>query len=362
VSVWGRLYRGETSFNFVGRQAWGFGLSIFLIVLALISIGVRGLNLGLDFRGGVAWEIPTEELQVSAVREVLLVNSIDVTTAKIQELRGGEGRRVRVQTSIQTDEVRLAVKGQLASRAGIEASEVSESLVSSSWGRSLTEKAIRALLIFFVMVSIFIAWRFEWRMALSAFGAMVHDVLITVGIYALFGFLVTPATVVAFLTILGYSLYDTIVIFDRVHDNAKRLGSTRASYGDVVNVSLNQVLMRSLNTTVSSLLPVASLLVVGSWLLGAVTLREFAIALLIGLILGAYSSIYVAAPLLALLKERETRYAATKGVLHLGEEMQRLMGTGREEIKRIKAEPLDGAARATSALNHPPRPRKNKRR
>jgi len=216
--------------------------------------------------------------------------------------------------------------------------------------------------VFFVLVSLFIAWRFEWKMAVAAFAAMVHDVVISVGVYSVFGFLVTPATVVAFLTILGYSLYDTIVVFDRVHDNAIRLGSSRVSYGDVVNVSMNQVLMRSLNTTISSLLPVISLLVVGSWMLGAVTLREFAIALLVGLFFGAYSSIFIAAPLLAVYKSREPRYAATKNVLHLGDEMQRLMGSGREDTKRIKADPLDGMARVTSALSHPPRPRKNKRR
>lgn len=362
MSAWGRLYRGETAFNFIGRQAWGFGFSLFLIVISVLAIGWRGLNLGLDFQGGVAWEMPTEQLQVSEVRAILGANGIEASTAKIQELRGSEGRRVRVQTSSQTDEVRLIVKTELAERAGIETSDVSESLVSSSWGRSLTEKAGRALVIFFVLVSIFIAWRFEWRMALAAFGAMVHDVLITVGLYALFGFLVTPATVVAFLTILGYSLYDTIVIFDRIHDNAKRLGSARASYNDVVNVSLNQVLMRSLNTTISSLLPVVSLIVVGSWLLGAVTLREFAIALLIGLVLGAYSSIYTAAPLLALIKRRDPRHESTKSVVHVGEDMRRLMGSGRDETKRVQAEPLSGVARATSVLNHPPRPRKNKRR
>jgi preprotein translocase subunit SecF len=362
MSVFGRLYRGETTIDFVGRRKWGFGFSGLLVLVSLFSLGFRGLNLGIDFEGGVSWELSTETVQIGDVEEILAANGIEATTAKIQELSGSDGRRLRVQTADQAEEVRLAVKQQLAERAEVETQEVSEARVSSSWGSSLTNKAIRALLVFFVLVSLFIAWRFEWKMAVAAFAAMVHDVVISVGVYSVFGFLVTPATVVAFLTILGYSLYDTIVVFDRVHDNAIRLGSSRVSYGDVVNVSMNQVLMRSLNTTISSLLPVISLLVVGSWLLGAVTLREFAIALLVGLFLGAYSSIFIAAPLLAAYKSREPRYAATKNVLHLGDEMQRLMGSGREETKRIVAEPVDGLARVTSALTHPPRPRKNKRR
>lgn len=362
MSVWGRLYRGETTVNFVGRRNWGLGFSALLVIVSFLSLGFRGLNLGIDFEGGVSWEFSTETVQISDVEEILSSNGVEVATAKIQELSGSDGRRLRVQTADQTVDVRLAVKEKLAERAGIETQDVSEARVSSSWGSSLTNKAVRALLVFFVLVSLFIAWRFEWKMAVAAFAAMLHDVVISVGVYSVFGFLVTPATVVAFLTILGYSLYDTIVVFDRVHDNALRMGSSRVSYGDVVNVSMNQVLMRSLNTTISSILPVLSLLVVGSWLLGAVTLREFAIALLVGLLLGAYSSIFIAAPLLAVYKSREPRYAATKNVLHLGEEMQRLMGSGREDSKRIKAEPLDGVARATSALTHPPRPRKNKRR
>ena len=362
MSVFGRLYRGETTIDFVGRRKWGFYFSGLLVLVSLFSLGFRGLNLGIDFEGGVSWELSTETVQIGDVEEILAANGIEATTAKIQELSGSDGRRLRVQTADQTEDVRLAVKQQLAERAEVESQDVSEARVSSSWGSSLTNKAVRALLVFFVLVSLFIAWRFEWKMAVAAFAAMVHDVVISVGVYSVFGFLVTPATVVAFLTILGYSLYDTIVVFDRVHDNAIRLGSSRVSYGDVVNVSMNQVLMRSLNTTISSLLPVISLLVVGSWLLGAVTLREFAIALLVGLFLGAYSSIFIAAPLLAVYKAREPRYAATKNVLHLGDEMQRLMGTGREETKRIAAEPVDGVARATSALTHPPRPRKNKRR
>ena len=167
---------------------------------------------------------------------------------------------------------------------------------------------MRALVIFLVLVALFIAWRLEWRMALAAIIAMIHDVLISVGVYSVFGFEVTPATVVAFLTILGFSLYDTIVVFDKVNENTERFSGSRVPYADVINVSMNQVLMRSLNTSIAAVLPVLSLLILGSGILGAVTLREFSLALLVGLITGSYSSIFVASPLLAMFKEREPRY------------------------------------------------------
>lgn len=364
MSVFGRLYRGETTANFVGRRWWGFGLSILLIVVSVGSLLTRGLNLGIDFEGGVSWELVTEDVSVAAVEGVLEDNGIDPTSAKIQELRGADGRRLRVQVAEQAEAVEVAVRADLAELAGIDEQDVSVSSVSSTWGRSITEKAVRALLVFFVLVSLFIAWRFEWKMALAAFAAMVHDVIISVGVYSVTGFSVTPATVVAFLTILGYSLYDTIVVFDKVHDNAKRFGASRVSYGDVVNVSMNQVLMRSLNTTISAVLPVLSLLVIGSLVMGVVSLQEFALALLVGLALGAYSSIYIAAPMLAVLKEREARYAPMRGQLHLGAEMAALAGSTQNErsVPRRGGASADSVRSAPTGLTHPPRPRKKKRR
>ena len=174
--------------------------------------------------------------------------------------------------------------------------------MSSSWGEQITRKAAIALLVFLLLFSIVIAIRFEWRMALAAIIAMLHDVVIAAGIYSVFGFEVTPPTVIAFLTILGYSLYDTIVVFDRVKENERRIIASGMGAADLVNVSTNQVLMRSLNTSISALLPVVSLLVVGAWVLGQVTLREFALALFIGILTGAYSSIFVATPVLGVLK------------------------------------------------------------
>ena len=244
--------------------------------------------------------------------------------------------------------------------------------MSSTWGRSITDKAIRALVISLVLMSVFITWRLEWRMAIAALAAMLHDVLISVGVYSVFGFQVTPATVIAFLTILGYSLYDTIVVFDKVKENSTRFAGTRVPYADIINVSMNQTLMRSLNTTISSVLPVLSLLIVGSWIMDATTLREFAIALLVGMITGAYSSIFIASPLLTYLHQREPRYRSEIGHHATGGELERLVLGGSPITKRdrrragdadvVAATPVVAAALTPhEALNHPPRPRKKKR-
>jgi preprotein translocase subunit SecF len=207
-------------------------------------------------------------------------------------------------------------------------------------------------------------------MALSAIAAMVHDVGISVGVYSVFNLEVTPATVVAFLTILGFSLYDTIVVFDKVHDNNERFSGSKVSYGDIVNVSMNQVLMRSLNTSIAALLPVLSLLVLGSGVFGAIALREFALALLVGLATGAYSSIYIATPLLGLLKERSDQYRPMRGHLSLGIDMAHLMHTGTPVGKRASARAASDASQGVipapaaveTLLSHPPRPRKKSRR
>lgn len=369
-----RLYRGETTFNFVGRRWWGFGFSIVLLSLTVGSLAFRGLNLGIDFTGGVAWEVPSTTVSVGEVEDVLSAQGIDVAGAKVQELTGAGGRRIRVQVGDQPADTVAAVRSGLATAAGVNSDAIGVASVSSSWGRSITEKAVRALLVFFVLVSLFIAWRFEWKMALAAFASLVHDVAISVGVYSLTGVTVTPATVVAFLTILGYSLYDTIVVFDKVHDNAERLSSSRVPYGDVVNLSMNQVLMRSLNTSVAAILPVLSLLLLGSVAFGVESLRDFSLALFVGLALGAYSSIYVAAPLLALLKMREPRWAGDMSRLKTGEAMAELGRQRRgSEARREQAAdvdrsrdtapaPVESASTVTAVLAHPPRPRKKKRR
>ena len=369
--MFSRLYRGETTFNFVGRRWWGFGISIAFVVVTFISLFAQGLNLGIDFKGGVAWEVPATTITIEDVRTILDANNIPTADAKIQVLNGADGKRIRAQVGEISTETRTVVQTALSAKAQVDVQEVSVASVSSSWGRSITEKAVRALLIFFVIVSMYIAWRFEWKMAVAAILAMVHDVLISVGVYATFGFSVTPATVIAFLTILGFSLYDTIVVFDKVHENTTRYSASKVSYGDIINVSMNQVLMRSINTSLAAVLPVLSLLVLGSWIMGAIALQEFALALLVGLLLGAYSSIYIATPLLAVFKGRELKFRSLEGSLRLGDEMARLGATSKKVVSRTQGDAATTSTQsdidretvlASSALSHPPRPRKNRRR
>jgi preprotein translocase subunit SecF len=370
-SPFGRLFRGETAVDFYGRRRRGFTVSLVLLVVSLVSLFTRGLELGLDFEGGVAWQVPaTATMDVDVARDVLRDNGLDPANAKIQKLSNASEETVRIQVADQPADVTEAVQNALATTAGVASADVSVTSVSSSWGRAITEKAVRALVIFLVLVTIYISWRFEWRMALAAIVAMAHDVIISVGVYSVLQFEVTPATVVAFLTILGYSLYDTIVVFDKVQDNVKHFAGTRMQIADIVNVSTNQVLMRSINTSISSLLPVLSLLILGSGVFGAVTLREFAIALLVGMLTGAYSSLFVATPLVALLKRREAKFASLVGPHSTGEALRTMvvsgLPSGARAARRVEATegvPMAGRAESpTAVLTHPPRPRKKRRR
>ena len=380
----GRLYRGETTFDFIGRRVIGFAVSLIIIVAGAGSLLFQGLDLGIDFRGGVAWEVPSGgpsgELTDEDARAVLDANNIESTSAKIQFLTGTELQIMRVQVGDQPEQTRLAVQKSFAQLVKVPVEEVSVASVSSSWGRSITEKALRALIVFFVVVSLYISWRLEWKMALTAIIAMAHDVIISVGVYSLLGFEVTPATVVAFLTILGFSLYDTVVVFDRVLENSKKFAASRQSFANIANISTNEVLARSLNTTLASALPVVSLLVVGSFILGAKSLEDFAVALLVGMLAGTYSSIFVAVPLLDIFKQNEPKYKPLKGQIAVGAAMSELMGHGdiarlavtkssrssssnATEASSVTNEELIAQAeqRATSVLTHPPRPRKKRR-
>ena len=347
---WGRLYHGETGIDFYGRRRRGFMFSLVLIVISLASLFTKGINLGLDFEGGVAWQVPSsQDFGTDETRAILDANGVETSNAKIQVLQSGSQEFVRVQVGDQTLEVRQKVQQELATAAGVETAEVSVSSVSSSWGRAITEKAVRALIIFLVLVAIYIAWRFEWRMAISAILAMAHDVLVSVGIYSVFSFEVTPATIVAFLTILGYSLYDTIVVFDKVQENIKRFEATRTPVADIVNVSTNQVLMRSINTSVAAILPVLSLLVLGSEILGAIALREFSVALLVGITTGAYSSIFIATPLLAILKEGETRFKTLRGSHTTGPALVQMVVSGTTvSARRSRQDAAEGAEPSSS--------------
>jgi preprotein translocase subunit SecF len=370
----GRLYHGETRVDFMGRKWWGIGASMALILVTIISLLTQGLNLGLDFEGGVQWEVPSAHITDAQARAVLTANGVNAADAKIVTVSASGVKRLRIQTPAQTTAVRQKVSEDLAKSAQVSVNEISTNSVTAAWGTEITKKAVRALVVFIILVALFIAWRFEWAMALSAITAMLHDVLISVGIYSLLQLEVTPATVIAFLTILGFSLYDTIVVFDKVDENTARFAGARLPYDDVINVSMNQVLMRSLNTSLAAVLPVLSLLVVGAGILGAISLREFALALFVGLITGSYSSIFIASPLLAWLKGRTPKYRSLRAPRAIGIDLERLVMGGspaaRREAQRLRSAAHTGdTATAVLApatpevvLSHPPRPRKKKRR
>jgi preprotein translocase subunit SecF len=310
-----RLYRGQTQFDFINRWRYWFAISGTIIVIGMVALGVRGLNFSIDFKGGVVWEVPTSQ-SVADVRAQLGKVDPVLSQSQITQLTnhatGQKSIEVQAPGDItgKTTEIN-AVTDQLARTAKppVTTDQVSLNAIGPSWGSDITNKAIEAVVVFLVLISISIAIYFETKMAIAALIALLHDMLITVGIYALSGFQVSPDTVIAFLTVLGYSLYDTIVVFDKVKENTRGLASTnRVTYTDVVNLSMNQVLARSINTSFVAVMPVFCILVVGSWILGASALNDFGLALFIGLLSGAYSSIFIASPILALLKEREPRY------------------------------------------------------
>lgn len=295
-------FRGQREFHvdLIGRRRWWFLLSGGLLALSLVGLGVRGLNLGIDFRGGAILEYENRRgVTADQVRRTLA--SFDRGEAVVQVV-GDEEISVRME-SLGTD--RAEILEALARQAGVSPSDVNVSDIGPRWGEQISRKALQGLLIFLVIVSIYISFRFEWKMALGGIVALVHDLLITAGFYALVGREVTPETVIAILTILGYSLYDTVVIYDKIKENAESKALVaRESYGGVVNLSLNQVLMRSVNTSITTLFPIGALL-----LFGGETLKNFAFALFVGTAVGTYSSIFVAAPVLTILKEREPTLA-----------------------------------------------------
>jgi preprotein translocase subunit SecF len=376
-SIWTRLYHGETNFDFVGRRKLWFTLSLVAVLIGVGSLLTRGLNLGIDFEGGVVWEVPAGDASVADARHA--VDQFGLAGATIQELESDEGVELRIEAEPVPADTSDQVTDALAKVTGSAPDAVSLTSVGPSWGREISDKALRALIVFLVLVTIYIALRFELKMAIPTLVALVHDVLITVGVYSVTQLEVTPATVIAVLTILGYSIYDGIVVFDKVDENTRLVSSTGGlSYGGMVNVSLNQALMRSLNTTITALLPVASLLVVGSWIMGAVVLQEFAIALLIGLFSGAYSSLFIASPLLAWLKDREPRYRDIKRRIEArGGESQAVAAAVAAGSTAVASAPsrqpakTGGAARSSADDTRvvtpagraiPPRPRKKTKR
>jgi preprotein translocase subunit SecF len=303
--IWlNKMYRGETSIDFISRRRTYFIVSGVLLVLIFGSLLLRGFEGSVDFTGGVIIDAPNQSgASIADVRDAL--SEVGLPSARVQFTDAGTGvGNVLIQTEALDNAGQDALIAAVAEITGVTTAETNLSAVGPTFGAEITSRAIRALVIFLIVVAVFIAWRFEWKMAAAGLAALFHDLAVTAGIYSIFAIQVTPATVIAILTILGYSLYDTVVVFDKVKENIDEIG-TRHSFAEIANLSMNQVLMRSLNTSLTSLLPVGSLLIVGSILLGAATLQEFALALFIGVAAGTYSSIFIATPLLTVWKERE---------------------------------------------------------
>lgn len=372
LGVLASVYRGEQQIDF--PRLWRRALigSLVAVVVSVASFGLRGADLGIEFEGGTSWEVPAPGVSVAEVRDAL--RGTGAADAKIQTVGGDT---IRVRADIEGPEAVDGVRNALADLAGVTGNDVSVTTVGPSWGAEITSKARNALIAFFALIAVYIAIRLEWKMAVGALVAVVHDIVVSVGFYSVFQFEITPATVIAFLTIMGYSLYDTIVVYDKVRDVVGRVSATgRYTYTEMMNLSLNQVLMRSVNTSITSMIPVASMLVIGSFVLGAVTLQEFAIALLVGIIVGTYSSLFVAAAVVARMKEREPAYVEIAERVRL---RGGAAGTGTRMVATDDAVLGEAAAAKRSATARrsgptpraasgpaqgaiPPRPRKKKKR
>lgn len=306
-SLGNRLYSGETSIGIVGRAKRWYAISAVLILVAVGGLLVRGLEFGIEFTGGAELNASVTETTDSTIDDVtaaVVGTGIEGTADTRVTIVGGDV--VRVQTGELSTAETASVRDTVAGELGVSADEVTTQVIGPSWGGEITRQASLALGLFIVAIAIFLSIAYEWKLALAALVSLVHDIVITVGVYALVGFDVTPATVIGFLTILGYSLYDTVVIFDKLRENTKGVAAqNRMTYAEAANLAVNQTLMRSMNTSIIALLPIGSILFVGAGLLGAGTLKDLALALFIGVAVGTYSSVFIAAPLASDLKSRE---------------------------------------------------------
>ncbi|MCA1656055.1 MAG: protein translocase subunit SecF, partial [Pseudonocardiaceae bacterium] len=317
--VFRRLYVGTGAFDVVGKRKRWYTFFAVLILVCLASIVFRGFNLGIDFTGGTRVSLPAQgaEGEISTAQvETVFSDTLGMEPAAVQTVGTGTASTIQIRSetldSDQVTELKAALfeRFQPENAAGEPSQRsISDSAVSASWGGEISQQALIALAVFLVLVTIFLAVYFEKWMAVAALAALVHDILVTAGVYSIVGFEVTPATVIGLLTILGFSLYDTVVVFDKIKENTRGLlGLTRRTYGEAANLALNQTLMRSINTSLIAVLPVIGLLVVGVGLLGVGTLQDLALVQLTGILAGALSSIALATPLLVDLKMREPRF------------------------------------------------------
>ena len=336
-----RLYHGETTFPLIAARKKFYAISLLLVVIALGSMVFRGFNLGVEFKGGGIFQLPVAaNVDVKASRT--FVESLGVKDPILQTVKSTAGAtQLRIETKPLSEAQNTTINAALEKHFNV--TNISFQNVGASWGKQVTKKALQGLIVFLIAVVIYISVRFEPKMAAAAIIALIHDLLLAAGVYSITGFVVTPSTVIALLTVLGYSLYDTIVVFDKVEENTRGLEKqSNQTYAEAAELAVNQTFMRSINTSLIALLPVSGLLFVGALLLGAGTLKDLALALFVGLASGAYSSLFLATPLLADLKEREPRFK----VLH-----QRVLdrrATGRAPVRLSQR-----STHATAVLESP---------
>ena len=341
-----RLYRGEVSVNFVGRKRTWYSISGAILLISVVALLTRGLNFSVDFKGGAVFQFTAPA--ASQAQVTTAVTDAGVAGAIVQQLSGKLGNSWQVQTRTLSNTETNNVQSSLISHLHLNAAKISTQFVGPSWGSQISGKALEALIAFLIVIVIYLTIAFEWKMAVAAFVALIHDLVIATGVYALTGFQVSPATIIGLLTILGYSLYDTVVVFDKVRENtAGLLSGARSSYSQAANLALNQTLVRSINTSLIALLPVAAILFVGGGLLGAGELKDLALVLFVGMLSGTYSSIFIATPVLADLKEREPQYQA------LAKRVSVRAQAGKRSEAKAQSGTRSRAAESSAALSEP---------
>ncbi|MEO6511683.1 MAG: protein translocase subunit SecF [Nocardioides sp.] len=330
------LYTGKKSIDFIDRKWLWYAVSGVIVLLAVGGLYFKGLNMGIEFVGGAQYRITVPSGDVNqddadAVRAAVADTGIEGAASPVVTTSGANS--IIVQTKSLTTADSQEIVDTLANTMKVDAgNDISQEQIGASWGKDVAKRSLTGLLVFLVLVVLFI-WAYfrEWKMSVAAIVALAHDLVITVGVYALSGFEVTPATVTGLLTILGFSLYDTVVVFDKVRENTKNLRASRKTYGEAANLAVNQTLVRSINTSIVALIPVGAILYVGAVQLGSGSMKDLALALFVGMAAGAYSSIFIATPLLAQLKQGE---AANKAL------EKRLTTRRRHEADRYASVPV----------------------
>lgn len=306
-----RLYRGEANFNIVGRRRLWFQIAGAVGLIAILSVILLPLNAGIEFRGGNEFRVPASVGSIETVHAAVeeAVHEVNPDAGEVhagQRIGQGDGAAYSVRTPTLTPEEQAQVKADIVERFGLSPDQVADNLVSASWGGQVTQQALISLLVFLAAVTTYLAFRFEWRMAVAALASLIFDLAVTAGVYSLSRFEVTPNTVIGFLTILGFALYDVVVVFDKVQENTRGItGKSNETYAEATNLALNQTFMRSINTSLVALLPVGGLLFIGAGLLGAGTLKDLGLVLFIGMGVAVYSSLFFASPLLVWLKHMD---------------------------------------------------------